>query len=224
MAEQKNRQDAMNVEEALSQSEAFIMKNKKMIIAFIVAVIVIIAGVVIYRNFISEPMERKASEALYRGEQYFEAEQYELALNGDSLGYKGFIKIADEFGGTDAGNLAKAYAGISYAQLGNYKEAVEALNQFEADDMVIAPAVMGTLGNCYAQLGDLEKAASTLVKAAEMADAHSMSPVYLIQAGEIYEKLGKKEDAVKVYMLIKDKYFNSYQAMDIDKYIERASE
>lgn len=223
MAEQKNKQDAMNVEDALSQSEAFIVKNKKMIISVIVAVVVIIAGVVIYKNFISEPQERKASEALYKGEQYFEAEQYELALNGDSLGYKGLLKVADEFSGTDAGNLANAYAGISYAQLGKYKEAVDFLNKFSGDDQVIAPAVMGTLGNCYAQLGDLEKAASTLMKAAEKADAHSMSPVYLIQAGEIYEKLGKKEDAVKAYTLIKDKYFSSYQAMDIDKYIERAS-
>ncbi len=223
MAEQKNKQDAVNVEDALSQSEAFIVKNKKMIISVIVAIIVIIAGVVIYKNFISEPRERKASEALYRGEQYFDAEQYDLALNGDSLGYKGFIKITDEFSGTDAANLAHAYAGISYARMGKYKEAVESLNNFSGDDLVIAPAVTGTLGNCYAQLGDLEKAASTLVKAAEMADAHSMSPVYLIQAGLIYEKLGKKEDAVKVYTTVKDKYFNSYQAMDIDKYIERAS-
>lgn len=53
MAEQKNKQDAVNVEDALSQSEAFIVKNKKMIISVIVAIIVIIAGVVIYKNFIS---------------------------------------------------------------------------------------------------------------------------------------------------------------------------
>jgi hypothetical protein len=139
MAEQKNKQDAMNVEEALSQSEAFIVKNKKMIISVIVAVVVIIAGVVIYKNFISEPRERKASEALYKGEQYFEAEQYELALNGDSLGYKGLLKVADEFSGTDAGNLANAYAGISYAQLGKYKEAADFLNKFSGDDQVIAP-------------------------------------------------------------------------------------
>lgn len=223
MAEQKSKQDAMNVEEALSQSEAFIMKNKNKIIGLIAAVVVIVAGVVIYKNFISEPRERKASEALYKGEQYFEAEQYEAALNGDSLGYKGFIDIAKEFSGTDAGNLANAYAGLCYAQLGKYKEAAEALNRFDGDDLVIAPALTGTLGNCYAQLGELEKAASTLMKAAEKADAHSLSPVYLIQAGEIYEKLGKNKEAVKAYTLIKEKYFNSYQAMDIDKYIERAS-
>jgi tetratricopeptide (TPR) repeat protein len=81
---------------------------------------------------------------------------------------------------------------------------------------------MGTLGNCYAQLGQLDKAASTLMKAADKADSQALSPIYLIQAGQIYEKLGKQSEAVKAYTLVKDKYFNSYQSMDIDKYIERA--
>ena len=51
----------------------------------------------------------------------------------------------------------------------------------------------------------------------------TLSPIYLIQAGQILEKQGKNEDAVKVYKEVKTKYANSYQAMDIDKYIERAS-
>ena len=32
----------------------------------------------------------------------------------------------------------------------------------------------------------------------------------------------KYDDAIKAYTSIKDKYFRSYQAMDIDKYIEQA--
>ena len=35
-------------------------------------------------------------------------------------------------------------------------------------------------------------------------------------------KQGKYDDAVDAYTKIKDKYFQSYQAMDIDKYIEQA--
>jgi hypothetical protein len=35
-------------------------------------------------------------------------------------------------------------------------------------------------------------------------------------------KQGKNEEAVKAFTKIKDKYFQSYQAMDIDKYIEQA--
>ena len=51
-------------------------------------------------------------------------DDYEKALNGDGQGYPGFLKIADEYGSTDAGNLAELYAGLSYAQTGKYQEAV----------------------------------------------------------------------------------------------------
>ena len=121
------------------------------------------------------------------------------------------------------GELANAYAGISYAQLGQYEQAVKYLEQFSADDQLVTPAVLGTMGNCYAQLGQLDKAAATLVKAADKANSHALSPIYLIQAGQIYEKLGKNSEAVSAYQTIKDKYFYSDLSMDIDKYIERAS-
>jgi hypothetical protein len=45
----------------------------------------------------------------------------------------------------------------------------------------------------------------------------------LIQAGEILESQGKKDDALVLYKEVKQKYFNSMQYQDIDKYIERAS-
>lgn len=223
MAEQKNKQQhGLNVEEALSSSEAFIIKHKMAIIGFIVAIILIIAGFMLYKHFISGPKEVKAQVALFKGEAYFDNDNFELALNGDSLGYAGFIKVADEFSGTKSGNLAKAYAGICLAQLGKYQEAVKYLTDFDGNDQMVAPAALGTLGNCYAQLNDLDKAVTTLLKAAEKADNTSLSPIYLMQVGKIYEKQGKYDDAVKVYTTVKDKYFDSYQAMDIDKYIERA--
>ena len=223
MAEKKQTQDPLDLEEAMSSSEAFIIKYKNKFLAGIAAIVIVVGGVLGYQQFISEPNERKASEASFRGEQYFMADNYELALNGDSLGYEGFLKIADKFSGTDAGELANAYAGICYAQLGQYENAIQYLDKFSADDQLISPAILGTMGNCYAQLGQLDKAAATLVKAASKANSHALSPIYLVQAGQIYEKLGKNSEAVKAYQTIKDKYFNSYLSMDIDKYIERAS-
>ena len=87
---------------------------------------------------------------------------------------------------------------------------------------MVAPAMKGAMGNCYAQLGQLDKASSMLLKAADEADNNTLSPIYLKQAGEILVKQGKYDDAIKAYTSIKDKYFRSYQAMDIDKYIEQA--
>lgn len=222
MAEQKKTNDALNVEDALTQSEAFFIKNKKAIIGAVAAVIIVVAGVVMYKNLYAAPREEKAQAALFKGQEYFEADAYTQALNGDSIGYAGFIKIADQYSGTKAANLAKAYMGICYAQLGQYDEAVKALDSFDGNDLMVAPAMIGAMGNCYAQLGQMDKAASMLLKAADKADNNSLSPIYLLQAGQILVKQGKYDDAIKAYTTIKDKYFRSYQAMDIDRYIEQA--
>ncbi len=223
MTEQKHTQDPLNVDEAITASEAFLIKYKNVMLGSVAAVVIVVCGFLGYRHFISEPKELKASEAIFRGEQYFGADNYEAALNGDSLGYAGFIKLADEFSGTAAGNLANAYAGICYAQLGKYEDATKYLDKFSADDQLVAPSIIGTLGNCYAQMGQLDKAAATLLKAASRAESNSLSPVYLIQAGQILEKQGKNAEAIEAYKQVKTKYPNSFQAMDIDKYIERAS-
>ena len=222
MAEQKNQNEHLNVEDALTQSEAFLIKYKNAIIGGVVAVIIIVAGFIMYKNLYAEPREEKAQAALFKGQEYFEQDAFEQALNGDSIGYTGFLKVADEYSGTKAANLAKAYAGICYAQLGKYEEAVKMLDSFNGKDQKVAPAILGAAGNCYAQLGQLDKAASTLLSAADKADNNTLSPIFLIQAGEILVKQGKYDDAVNAYTKIKDKYFQSYQAMDIDKYIEQA--
>ena len=222
MAEQKNQNEHLNVEDALTQSEAFLIKYKNAIIGGVVAVIIIVAGFIMYKNLYAEPREEKALAALFKGQEYFEQDAYEQALNGDSIGFVGFLKVADDFSGTKAANLAKAYAGICYAQLGKYEEAVKMLDSFNGKDQMVAPAILGAAGNCYAQLGQLDKAASTLMSAADKADNNTLSPIFLMQAGEILVKQGKYDDAVDAYTKIKDKYFQSYQAMDIDKYIEQA--
>ena len=222
MAEQKNQNEHLNVEDALTQSEAFLIKYKNAIIGGVVAVIIIVAGFIMYKNLYAEPREEKAQAALFKGQEYFEQDAFEQALNGDSIGYVGFIKIADQYSGTDAANLAKAYAGLCYAHLGKFDEAVKALDSFDGNDQMVAPAMKGAMGNCYAQLGQLDKASSMLLKAADEADNTTLSPIYLKQAGEILVKQGKYDDAIKAYTSIKEKYFRSYQAMDIDKYIEQA--
>lgn len=222
MAEQKNQREHLNVEDALTQSEAFLLKHKNAIIGGIIAVIIIVAGFIMYKHLYAEPREEKAQAALFKGQTYFEQDAFEQALNGDSIGYAGFLKVANEYSGTKAANLAKAYAGICYAQMGKYEEAIKQLSDFDADDQMVAPAILGATGNCYAEVGQLDKAASTLLKAADNADNSTLSPIFLMQAADILVKQGKFDDAISAYTKIKDKYFQSYQAMDIDKYIEQA--
>lgn len=223
MAEDKNpRGQQLHVEDAVTRSEAFIIKYQKPILAIVVAIIVVIAGFFLYKHFYGEPHEKKAQVALFPGQKYFEQDEYDKALNGDKNGYIGFLRIEDDYSGTKAANLAKAYAGICYANMRKYDLAAEQLDDFSANDQMVNPSIIAAAGNCYAQLGKLDKATSLLMKAANAADNFSLSPIFLLQAGEIYESQGKFEKALDAYQMIKDKYFQSYAAMDIDKYIERA--
>ena len=224
MAKQNNQQSVQApIEETLTKHEAFFLKYQKQIIGAIVALVVIIAGCILYHNYVAVPNALKASTSLAKGQEYFANEQYDKALNGDSTGFVGFAKLAADLGG-DAGNLANLYAGLCYAQLDKWQDAIKYIEKFDTqDDQMISPAALGALGNAYAHVDQLDKAVETLKKAANKADNNSLSPTFLIQAGEILESQNKKDEALKLYQTVKEKYFNSMQYQTIDAYIERAS-
>ena len=224
MANVNEQQGALNVEETLNKSEAFFLKYKKAIIYGVLAVIVVIAGVIVYNQYVSAPREDKASTALAKGQEYFQQDLYEKALNGDGAGYAGFVKVAADYSSTDAGNLANLYAGLCYAGLGKWNEAAKYLEDFDTkDDQMISPAAEGALGNAYAHLNQLDKAVPPLKNAVKNADNNPLSPRFLIQAGEILESQGKAAEALELYKQVKEKYVYSMQYQTIDKYIERAS-
>lgn len=231
MAKDKKQPQATD---AFVVSEAFIIKYKKPLLIAVIALLVIIAGVFSYKNFVSSPREDKASTALGTGQQYFMQENYDKALNGDGAGYAGFAKIASDYSSTDAGNLANLYAGLCCANLNKWQQAVEYLDKYSpSDDAMVSPAAIAALGNAYAHVGKLDKAVSSLKEAASMADKkakdgvnNSLSPTFLLQAAVILESQKKYDDALDIYKQIKEKYVNSalVQGQEIDKYIERAEE
>ncbi|MBQ4446270.1 MAG: tetratricopeptide repeat protein [Prevotella sp.] len=218
--------------ENLNKQEAFLLKYKKAIIIAVVALIVIVAGIILYNNYVAGPRQAKASTALAKGQEYFANENYEMALKGDSVGFIGFAKLAKEYSSTDAGNLANLYAGLCQANLGKWEEAVKFLDAYSpGDDTMVSPAAIAALGNAYAHVKQLDKAVANLKKAAKMADAqgadgvnNSLSPTFLIQAAEILESQNKKAEALSIYKDIKKKYVNSPVMQEIDKYIERVTE
>lgn len=217
----KNTNEApIAADEVLSKSEALIIQYKKPIVAIIAAIVIIILGYSCYNTYVAEPKEQEAAEAIFTAENLFAAQDFEKALNGDGVNL-GFIQIAEDYSGTAAGNIANAYAGMALAQLERYEEAIDYLKAFDGDDKMVAPAVYGTLGSCYAQTGDADAAISNYKKAAKMANNTTISPTYLLQAGIMCELQGDKEEAAELYQEIKSKYAASPLSMEIDKYINR---
>jgi tetratricopeptide (TPR) repeat protein len=215
-------QTEQNVGEIVSKTDQFIEKHLKQISIAVAAVVLLVVAVIGIRHAYFVPKEKEAAVAIFQGENYLSAQQWSLALNGDSLDYIGFLSIIDDYGFTKTGNLAKAYAGISYYHLGDIESALTYLKQYSGKDKVIASAVTGLIGNCYADLDQAGEAANYFNKAAAKADNKSLSPIYLKKAANAYESFNDYKSALDIYNTIKNKYPESQEASSIDKYIERA--
>ena len=218
-----NNKEQGTHEDALIQSEVAFLKYKKPIIIAVIAIVVVVAGFFLYKNFVSGPREDEASTELAKSQTLFNGQQYDQALAG-------FQKIQSDYSGTDAGNLANLYVALCYAHQAkpNWAKALEKFST--SDDEMISPASQMALGDIYANNNQNDKAVECFKKAAKMADSEaadnvnlSIAPLALRKAGVLLESEGKKAEALEIYKNIKKTYVNSPLYQDIDKYIERAS-
>lgn len=222
MSKKKNKKQVNEFDEKLVASMSFFEKNKKAILwggGGLLAIIIV--ALLVHQLYIT-PRNNHANESIFYAEQAFMDGNYEKALNGDGANM-GFLSVIDEYKNTKAGNLACLYAAKCYAATEKYQEAIDMLGKFdECGDALISPAALALKGNCYAELGENEKAAELLLKAANEADNNAISPTCLLQAGQIYASLGQNDKALNCYKQIKDKYQQSNIYYEIDKYIEAA--
>jgi tetratricopeptide (TPR) repeat protein len=208
------------VENALTTAERFFEANSKIITIIFGAAVVVALLLLATHRFYSLPREAKAKEQIFVAEQYFEKDSFNLALNGDG-NFPGFMDIINDYGGTSAGNLSRYYAGVSNLHLGKYQDAIDYLEDFKTDDLLLHPVALGATGDAYSELGKNEKAVKLYMEAAELNPNAFTSPVYYLKAGNLYEVLGKKDEALTAYKIIKEKYAESEQGRTIDKYIAR---
>jgi tetratricopeptide (TPR) repeat protein len=187
----------------------------------LLTIIVIVAGFFAYRNLISEPNEKKAIEAMFRAEQYYRMDSARLALNGDNVN-AGFLKVIARYGSTKAGNMASFYAGSCFLKLGHFNNAIKYLKDFTTSVKQVQERDYGLLADAYSELNRKEEAAEQYKKAGTYFEKDELlSPEYLFRSGYLYESMGKTQDAIAMYRLIKDKYPTSPRGADIDKYLAR---
>ncbi|MEO5995678.1 MAG: tetratricopeptide repeat protein [Chitinophagaceae bacterium] len=220
MIENKNLKE-VEVNDVITKASGFWMENSKKILIFFGLLVVVVGGFIVYRTMVTEPNEVKASEAMFRAQDYFAEDSIRLALNGDNIN-PGFLKIIDKYSGTKAANLAHFYAGSCYIKLGDFTKAVKELKEFSTDSKQVQARALSLLGDAYSELGKKAEAAEEYNKAGKMFDKDDYnSPEYLFRAGYLYESMGKNKDAIEMYKLIREKYSKSERGFDIDKYLAR---
>ena len=183
--------------------------------------LILILGYFCYKQFFLDPKEKQASEAMFRAEDYYRIDSIRLALNGDALN-AGFVKIISRYKGTKAADLAAFYAGSCYLKLGDFNNAVKYLKDFKTSAMQVQAKSYGLLGDAYSELNKKEEAVEQYKKAGTYFEQDEIiSPEYLFRAGYLYESMGKNQDAITMYQLIKSKYPASQRGFEIDRYLAR---
>lgn len=226
MATKKNQEITHEevVTEAVSKTEQFFQKNEKLITWVLVAIIVIIGGYFANKYLIAQPRAEKASAEMFAAVQQFNAEQWQVALDGDGNN-AGFIEVVENYATTPQGSLAAHYAGVAYLKLGDKQNALKYLGKYRkasgAPAEIVNAQNAGLQGDIYADGGDLKKAATLYKKAVKASDNSLTAPVYLKKLGMVEEQLGDTAAALEAYQRIADEYYNSLEARDIDTYIGR---
>ncbi len=209
------------VESVLSRTEQFIEKNQNIIFYVVIGIVAIILMFMGYKRYILEPKQKEAQTLMFMAEKYFEIDSLNLALYGDGNNY-GFVDIIDEYGRTDAGNLSCYYAGLCFLKKGEFDNAIEYLEDFDADDMIIGAMGKGVLGDAYMEIGDAEEALKNYLYAVEHNINDFTTPVFLMKAALTYEMLEDYKSALELYNRIKYEHPRSYESREIEKYIARA--
>lgn len=206
------------VEETVSRTNQFLDENKKTIYGILIALLVIGLAIVAWYKFYYQPKRTEAIDQLYPAEANFRAKEYKLALEGDG-NVLGFTQIIQDFG-KKAGKDVYFYAGVCELQLGNYENALNYLKKYTGKDAILAARATACSGDAYVGLEKYKDALACYEKAAASAD-NIFAAGYLLKAGVVCEEMGDKAKALGFYKQIKDKYPQSMEGYDIDKYIAR---
>lgn len=206
-----------SVQNGLNSIEQFFEDHQKPIgIGFLVLIAIFALGWVFKTQYL-EPQKKEAQADMFAAQYYFEADSFRLALDGDGMS-SGFLKIIEDYSSTPAGNLARYYAGVCYLHLGEFENAKSQLSDFSSDDEILDSYAIGLIGDAEVELGNSDAAIAKYQKAISKGNKVA-APVFLEKLGNLYETLGKKDEAVKAYQQIKDEYPLSPIAQGVDKYI-----
>lgn len=204
----KSKEEVQTNEDVIVRAKDFWTRYQKPIITISAVIILLAGGYLAYKYLIVSPKEEKAQDALYKSEEYFRMDSMRLALNGDGTALNpGLLKVIDNYGGTESGNLARYYAGVALIRTGDFQKAVGHLEKFDSDNKQTQARAYKLLGDAYAELGNNDKAISFYEKSAEhFPEDQANSSEALFFAASLSEKSGKTKQAIEYYRELKEKY------------------
>lgn len=223
MAKKEENKDLLENPEVIAEKvegvEHWIENNPKIVFGVVGALLLVVGGYFGFRYYVGT-QEEVAQKEMFQAVYYFEADSLNLALKGDGNNL-GFEQIIDDFGMTDAANLANFYAGAICLKQGKYQLAIYYFEDFDSDDILIQPRAYSLMGDAYMELKDYESASKYYGKASNYKPNKFFTPTYLMKEALAYEKLNQNDKAKQAYQRIIDEFWDSSEYQNARKYKAR---
>jgi TolA-binding protein len=220
MAETSQDQDFI-VTEAIGKTEHFINQNRKSLSIIFGALIIAVGGYFFYQKVYVANKEKEAQSFLFYSEQYLNADSLKLAINGDG-NHPGLKEIAEDYGVSPSGNLARYYLGMAYMKMKDYNNAIEELRSYDAKDNVTGALVYGAIGDANMELKNTDEAISFYKKASTEKPNNFTTPIMLMKLATALELKGDYKGAKEAYEQIKKDYPASNESQTLERYIAHA--
>ncbi|CUS83895.1 Tetratricopeptide repeat-containing protein [Candidatus Kryptobacter tengchongensis] len=201
------------------KAREFVEKNRKILSYVLTGIIILVAGVIIYRNNVKAENER--AEVLFsRIITYYDNGDYKTAIDGiPQRNIQGLKYIVENYGGTDAGEIATYYLANAYFMLGDYDNALKYFKKYDGNDKLLLSASLAGIASVYEIKGEYKKAGEYFEKASQKFKENILIPEYLYNAGRNYKLAGEREKALRMYERIKKEYPNFTKIRDVEIYI-----
>lgn len=198
----------------LAGSEDFVRRNSNALLGVLLAVVVLVGGFFGYTYWRGQ-QDSQAQVAMFRAVDNWEVDSLKPALQGQGDSKRpGLIKVAAEYSGTKAGNLASFYAGVALLKQGKYQDAYNALDKFSSDDYLVQARAYSLMGDAQLEQGKAKEAADLYAKAADYKSNEYFTPGYLLKAGIALEAAKDNAGALKAYNRIVDDYATAQEVAE----------
>ena len=206
----------------LVDSEDFLRRNQGILLGLLGLVLAAVVGTFGYYTW-RDGQDQKAQAAMFSAVNYWEADSLKKAIKGDGKA-PGLQSVADQYGATQAGKLAGFYAGVAALKQGNYKQALDDLEDFSSDDYLVQARAYSLMGDARLELKQPKEAADLYAKAADHNTNEFFSPGYLLKEGLAREEAKDPAGARKAYDRIISEYPTSPEAAEARQYAARVGE
>ena len=188
-----------------------------------IVLLVAIAGTIFYIYNVRSNNEI-ASKEFGKIFSYYDKGDYKIAIDGiKDKKINGLKQIAEEFDGTDAGEIAEFYLANSYLVSEKYSEAKKHFENCNTSNSLLKSATLSGIAQCYESEKNYLEAAKNFEQAATYTKENYLNAEYLFHSAMNFANAGEKEKGIEILKRIRIDFPKSEISRDIDRYIAEIS-